>query len=517
MQIFRLDGCTYTAHVKLVMKHIEIQHSTNLFQRIKGYNTPEEIENWKTERKKNFPTPENIARKKEEVAERKARGESLTAKEDFPGIEVFRHKIVPEERMRRKNQRGGYQSEGDEDSLPVFRLRPEAIRFMGFNSSPAIRLHNFYTDVTLSSSGTLTASACETWVNQSTEGAIEFNKPHENFEDATDKEFNITDDEEDNMMEVQQISTSDKVVESQSSECYIEAVNPVNPCLISEQKTKTSDTVITESDNHSSRGVGSVGLVSYDSDPGSDVEEGTFCLNYHRVTVFVSNKLLLSDGEIKSDDEKSKLVLFKPALVASRGVDPPLSSDDEAPDEVPIILTKEPDIPQINNGADIDKKIRFQDGNSKDIPDCHISKDTASGGQKSSGVSNNCRKVKNRTSKPQTHVQRAERVRRKYTLLQRVSLFLEIIFFNDIWIVTLHGLKFQLLAPDIRKEKNMVLQVCRFLVDRNFLDPVKINSDTNVTNSPPIITPGEELAVPSTSSDIEHNKNDKTNMNEDCH
>jgi hypothetical protein len=66
----------HTAHAKLVMKHIELQHTTDLFARIKGFDNPEKNKKWKVERRNNFPTPENIARKKAERLERHSRGEN---------------------------------------------------------------------------------------------------------------------------------------------------------------------------------------------------------------------------------------------------------------------------------------------------------------------------------------------------------------------------------------------------------------------------------------------------------
>jgi hypothetical protein len=112
------------------MKHIELQHSTDLFARIKGFNTPEQIEKWKAERRNNFPTPENIARKKAEMLERRSRGEHFSSRkiEDSgimcPGAkDVFRYKIIPEDRKRRKPEWRGrkghpaYQSSGDDDYL----------------------------------------------------------------------------------------------------------------------------------------------------------------------------------------------------------------------------------------------------------------------------------------------------------------------------------------------------------------------------------------------------------------
>ncbi|XKL68291.1 hypothetical protein PGB90_003782 [Kerria lacca] len=46
------QGCTFTAHPKIVEKHISMQHRSGLFFRIVKGNSPGEIEKWISERKK---------------------------------------------------------------------------------------------------------------------------------------------------------------------------------------------------------------------------------------------------------------------------------------------------------------------------------------------------------------------------------------------------------------------------------------------------------------------------------
>lgn len=72
-----IDGCTYTAHQDVLEKHIMHQHLTGLYNKIPQGNSPEEIQKWKEERKKNFPTREKIASKDAEKAEMRARGEVM--------------------------------------------------------------------------------------------------------------------------------------------------------------------------------------------------------------------------------------------------------------------------------------------------------------------------------------------------------------------------------------------------------------------------------------------------------
>ncbi|XP_067007836.2 FMR1-interacting protein NUFIP1 isoform X2 [Anabrus simplex] len=75
------DGCTFTAHPKVVAKHIEVQHNTGLYKKIGNLDTPEAIAQWIADRKKNFPTRENIERKKLEKEEKFKRGERLADNE----------------------------------------------------------------------------------------------------------------------------------------------------------------------------------------------------------------------------------------------------------------------------------------------------------------------------------------------------------------------------------------------------------------------------------------------------
>lgn len=47
-----IDGCTFTAHPKIVEKHISMQHYTGLYNRMKNFMGEEDIEKWRAERKR---------------------------------------------------------------------------------------------------------------------------------------------------------------------------------------------------------------------------------------------------------------------------------------------------------------------------------------------------------------------------------------------------------------------------------------------------------------------------------
>lgn len=76
----RHEGCSYTAHPKLVQLHDRTQHSSGLATKIWKLESPEDIAKWREERKRNFPTAETVKRKNEIIQEKIARGEVIETK-----------------------------------------------------------------------------------------------------------------------------------------------------------------------------------------------------------------------------------------------------------------------------------------------------------------------------------------------------------------------------------------------------------------------------------------------------
>ncbi|XP_014217499.1 nuclear fragile X mental retardation-interacting protein 1 [Copidosoma floridanum] len=74
-QTCKIDGCTFTAHPKIVEKHIAMQHATGLYERMKHVMSDGDIEKWKAERKKRYPMATNIKLGKAEQLEKRKRGE----------------------------------------------------------------------------------------------------------------------------------------------------------------------------------------------------------------------------------------------------------------------------------------------------------------------------------------------------------------------------------------------------------------------------------------------------------
>ena len=65
-----VEGCPYTAHFKLILQHFQIQHcSGGISRQIWKLDTPEDIEKWRAERRKNYPTMARVNEMKEKMEE----------------------------------------------------------------------------------------------------------------------------------------------------------------------------------------------------------------------------------------------------------------------------------------------------------------------------------------------------------------------------------------------------------------------------------------------------------------
>lgn len=71
------ENCTFEGHTQLLKKHIEVQHQSGLFQRIIKVETDEDIEKWREERRKRYPTASNIEARRLAQEERLKRGERI--------------------------------------------------------------------------------------------------------------------------------------------------------------------------------------------------------------------------------------------------------------------------------------------------------------------------------------------------------------------------------------------------------------------------------------------------------
>lgn len=72
-----IDGCKYEGHELMVTKHIQMQHSSGLYEKIKNLSTPEDINKWREERRKRYPTKQNIEIRQQMQEAKQKRGERL--------------------------------------------------------------------------------------------------------------------------------------------------------------------------------------------------------------------------------------------------------------------------------------------------------------------------------------------------------------------------------------------------------------------------------------------------------
>ncbi|KAI8427904.1 hypothetical protein MSG28_002250 [Choristoneura fumiferana] len=79
-----IDGCQFIAHPKVITKHIQMQHASGLYKKIAKLQDPEEIKKWREERKKKYPTKENVEKAVAAMKEKIERGEKM-------GLKIFRH------------------------------------------------------------------------------------------------------------------------------------------------------------------------------------------------------------------------------------------------------------------------------------------------------------------------------------------------------------------------------------------------------------------------------------------
>lgn len=88
-----IDGCTFVGHSKIVEKHISMQHVTGLYYRIAKTDTPEDIAKWLAERKKRYPTKENIGKRQLEQEEMFKRGERIQKSKDRFGRNEWKERM----------------------------------------------------------------------------------------------------------------------------------------------------------------------------------------------------------------------------------------------------------------------------------------------------------------------------------------------------------------------------------------------------------------------------------------
>lgn len=72
-----IDECYFRGHPDFMDTHIVQKHATGLYDQLKKLTTPEEIAQWRADRKKNYPTVASVEQKLKAKEQRMARGEKL--------------------------------------------------------------------------------------------------------------------------------------------------------------------------------------------------------------------------------------------------------------------------------------------------------------------------------------------------------------------------------------------------------------------------------------------------------
>ena len=98
-----VDGCKFVGPSRFMNKHLETIHVSGLFERMKKARESEKTEIWRAERKRRYPTKENILLRMQAQEERFKRGERIEEPKSKFGEKTSR---FPNESPSRKRKRG---------------------------------------------------------------------------------------------------------------------------------------------------------------------------------------------------------------------------------------------------------------------------------------------------------------------------------------------------------------------------------------------------------------------------
>ncbi|SPP76182.1 blast:Nuclear fragile X mental retardation-interacting protein 1 [Drosophila guanche] len=115
------EGCDFAALHNIVEHHIEANHITGVYQKVKKLWTPEDTAAWKAERRKKFPTAANVELAKRAKEQRLKRGERLEASKSRFGRREDRQRTRPnnsqEKRPRSSKKAKGKSQKNVEESI----------------------------------------------------------------------------------------------------------------------------------------------------------------------------------------------------------------------------------------------------------------------------------------------------------------------------------------------------------------------------------------------------------------
>jgi len=291
-----------------------MQHSNDMFMRIRGFDTPEQISKWKEERKSKYPTTTLIEEKRKEKLERiksrqEKRCQEMKAREsrnDLPesnNLDASELNNVPHngnhqnknnrrnkkprlERNRNQNQvENQIQEVESNDVQHKQKLKPKPVfKTTEFkNVSPLIVLHNYFIKIDINENKKLIGARKVKWTCSKEE--IEEPLDGDNELASDEIEAHIT-DEEDDMHEITIKDIKPEISKFESSDCKISAAkafkklgdNPhENPrvfsnCITKIEVVKLKSSSEVEMDNEVKPDSNLFGLVSYSSDSDDNME-----------------------------------------------------------------------------------------------------------------------------------------------------------------------------------------------------------------------------------------------------
>lgn len=170
-----VDGCSFTGIANVLSEHVLNQHNSGLYDTIKRLNTPEEIEKWREERKRRYPSVKNVELRQCAQKEKFKRGEKLQK---------------PNNRFPSKNERRRLQNK----STPVFKIKiPNSTctsnsKHNQYENSKKSRTVKNYPKLSLKSENNILPDSKKNL--EATDSTKYFNKLVHNFE-GTSKMYNV--------------------------------------------------------------------------------------------------------------------------------------------------------------------------------------------------------------------------------------------------------------------------------------------------------------------------------------
>ncbi|XP_055595545.1 FMR1-interacting protein NUFIP1 [Uranotaenia lowii] len=112
-----IEGCTYVGHSGVMKRHYRLAHDVERLQQKAeqaSKETPEEIEKWRAERRRRFPTTANVLQRQRAQEERFQRGERI--EEDKSRFPRKNNREYPQHQQQQKDQPNIEQSTGSSRS-----------------------------------------------------------------------------------------------------------------------------------------------------------------------------------------------------------------------------------------------------------------------------------------------------------------------------------------------------------------------------------------------------------------